>query len=138
MGEFKDIKTVHRIVVDCMQNVHPIYSIKDPVVKQGIQEVIGRITEYINAIYKATVQGADPKTIAMDWMKLVGDGILPAQNAISYDRNAGGSSGGIRSTQFRANPQTKAKEINFGQGWIQYNQSNPDHKVAAEENGIPW
>ena len=63
-------------------------NIEDPVTKAGIQEVIARINEYIQAIYKATVQGVDPKTLADKWIKLVGDGILPAQNSLAYDRKS--------------------------------------------------
>jgi hypothetical protein len=109
-------------------------SVKDPVVKQGIQEVTARITELIDAIYKSTVQGVDPKTIALDWMKLVGDGILPAQNAISYDRNSG--AGGVGKVQFQTDPRTNGLQINFGQGWIQYNATNPQHKAAYTAAGF--
>lgn len=63
-------------------------NVEDPVAKAGIQEVIARITEYTQAIYKATVEGVDPKALADDWVKLVGDGILPAQNSMAYDKNS--------------------------------------------------
>jgi hypothetical protein len=65
-------------------------NIEDPVTKAGIQEVIARINEHIQAIYKATVEGVDPKSLGDNWVKLVGNGILPAQNAMAYDRRSMG------------------------------------------------
>ncbi len=63
-------------------------NIQDAVTKAGIQEVIARINEHIQSIYKATVAGVDPKSLANDWIQLVGDGILPAQNALAYDKSS--------------------------------------------------
>lgn len=115
-------------------------SIKDPVAKQGIQDVVADITQMIDAIYQGEIHGLDPKNMGMNWIKLVGDGILPAQNIIAYDikRGTAAGSGGVGAVQFQTNPRTKGKEINFGQGWIQYDKNNPNHKEAADENGIPW
>ena len=115
-------------------------SIKDPVAKQGIQDVVADITRMIDAIYQAEIQGVDPKTMGLDWVKLVGDGILPAQNIIAYDVKRGSlaGSGGVGAVQFQVNPRTRVKEINFGQGYMQYDENNPTHKQAAAENGIPW
>jgi len=64
-------------------------NIGDPVAKAGIQEIIARINEYTESIFKATVLGIDPKNLSNDWLKLVGDGILPAQNARAYDSKSG-------------------------------------------------
>lgn len=115
-------------------------SIKDPVAKQGIQDVVADITQMIDAIYQAEIQGVDPKNMGLDWIKLVGDGILPAQNIIAYDIKRGSlaGSGGVGAVQFQVNPRTRGKEINFGQGYMQYDENNPTHKAAAKENGIPW
>jgi hypothetical protein len=115
-------------------------SIKDPVAKQGIQDVVADITQMIDGIYQAEIQGVDPKNMGLDWVKLVGDGILPAQNIIAYDQKRGSAagSGGVGAVQFQVNPRTRGKEINFGQGYMQYDANNPTHKQAADENGIPW
>ena len=115
-------------------------SVKDPVAKQGIQDVVADITQMIDAIYQGEIHGLDPKNMGMNWIKLVGDGILPAQNIIAYDikRGSAAGSGGVGAVQFQTNPRTRGKEINFGQGWIRYDPNNTDHKAAADENGIPW
>ena len=65
-------------------------TVGDPVAKAGIQEISSRINEYTESIFKATVQGVDPKTMSNSWIKLVGDGILPAQNARAYDSKSSG------------------------------------------------
>ena len=115
---------------------------KDPAVKRGTQSIVTKITQMIDDIYKATVQGVDPKTIAMDWMKLVGDGILPAQNSLAYDRNSGlgGSSGAVGPAGFdlryTGKPAPNDLIINFGRGWEPYNEANPQHKVAGDAAGI--
>lgn len=102
-------------------------NVEDPVAKAGIQEVIARINEYIQAIYKATVQGVEPKALANDWLKLVGDGVLPAQNAMAYDRKS-----------FNANKKRLYKDpqgrdvIDLGNGPEWFDINNPAHKEYWE------
>ena len=38
MGYYKDIKTVMRVVTDCMRNVHPIYSIKELMIRKELEK----------------------------------------------------------------------------------------------------
>jgi len=115
---------------------------KDPAVKRGTQSIVTKITQMIDTIYKATVQGVDPKTIGGDWLKLVGDGILPAQNSLAYDRNSalGGGSGAVSPAGFdlryTGKPAPNDLIINFGRGWEPYNDANPQHKAAGDAAGI--
>jgi len=102
--------------------------ITDSVTKAGIQEVITRINEYIQAIYKATVEGVDPKSLADSWLKLVGDGVLPAQNAMAYDRNASSSS----KTRLYKDPNGR-RVIDLGQGPVYFDDKNPEHKRVRDE-----
>lgn len=106
-------------------------NIQDPVTKQGIQEVIARITEYTQAIYKATLQGVDPKSLADDWVKLVGDGVLPAQNAVAYDRK---SAGGVGKPKFGQDSYGNMMVSVGGGAYERFlPQSNPEHKAIADK-----
>lgn len=103
-------------------------NVGDPVAKAGIQEVIARIDEYIQAIYKATVQGVAPKSLANDWIKLVGDGILPAQNAVAYDTKLKSSN----KTRMYKDPQGR-RVIDIGNGPVYFDDNNPEHVKVRDE-----
>ena len=36
MGGFKGIKTARRVVLDAMQNIHPVYNIKELMIKKEL------------------------------------------------------------------------------------------------------
>lgn len=102
-------------------------NVGDPVAKAGIQEVIARINEYSEAIFNATVQGIDPKVMADNWIKLVGDGVLPAQNAAAYDK-------GSLARKVRVYQETSGKwVIDFGNGPELLDKTKPEHKEALEK-----
>jgi len=104
-------------------------NVGDPVAKQGVQEVIARINEYLETIYKATVQGVDPKALTDDWIKLVGNGILPAQNAMAYDRAP-------TRPKFDTDSQGRMLISVGGEPYVLFNANNPKHKEIADQMGL--
>jgi hypothetical protein len=128
-----ELRTLVNKMIGGRQNAAFDYStmanrVEDPVAKAGIQEVIARINEYIQAIYKSTVQGADPKALANDWIRLVGDGILPAQNAMAYDRGSAAN----RKVRVYQDPSGKwVIDMGAGPEWL--DKSKPEHAKALEQ-----
>lgn len=105
--------------------------VEDPVTKAGIQEVISRLNELTDSIFKDTVMGLAPQKTAPDWLKLVGDGVLPAQNARAYDRRSAGSIGKPKFGQDRDGNMM----ISVGGGAYErfLPQSNAEHKAIADK-----
>ena len=101
-------------------------------IKATAMQAVQDISQAIDAIFNATLDPkADPSTA---WQDLVRDGIAPAQGVLAYDSGSG----------LRSNGQAPGKvqisyvgpgdyRINFGQGWMQYDNKNPAHTAAAEK-----
>ncbi len=104
-------------------------NVGDPVAKQGVQEIVARINEYLETIYKATVQGVNPKALVNDWIKLVGDGILPAQNAMAYDRSP-------TRPKFDTDAQGRMLISIDGDPYVLFSAQNPKHKAIADQMGM--
>ena len=59
MGYFKDIKTVLRVVTDCMRNVHPIYSIKELMIPVWVAANEAQVFTVLLALVWAAAKGVE-------------------------------------------------------------------------------
>jgi hypothetical protein len=98
----------------------------DPVAKQAAQEIATAISTNIEAIYRATVDGAGTNAVNSAFVELVKDGIAPAQNTLAYDNN----SGGVASKPRFGTGEDGGTIISVDNGpFIKYDpKNNPEHK----------
>ena len=104
-------------------------TVEDPVIKKGLQKIVAKLNQYSSAIFDATVMGIDPKKLSLDWQQLVGDGILPAQNARAYDRGTARKTADLR----WQGPGENDFIINLGGGWVKFDPKNREHAAVAEK-----
>lgn len=67
MGKYKDIKTVRKVIIDTLQNVHPIYNIKELMIKRELSKNPDLATEdwkrFLPEFKKRNVQRKKPKNV---------------------------------------------------------------------------
>jgi len=90
----------------------PTY-IGDPNQKDYAEDIIVDIDKSIDAIYNATLQNTDSKTVANLFTQLVGMGVLPAQNMMAYDTGRRGVGGAGVVTGLSAQTQQLANAAKF-------------------------
>jgi histone H3/H4 len=105
----------------------------DPVAKQAAQEITTAISTNIEAIYRATVDGAGTNAVNSAFVELVKDGIAPAQNTLAYDRGSQ-SEVDVRVKRGSMPPEI---EIDLGNGaYVPFDKTNPKHVEAAKMLGV--
>lgn len=71
MGPFKGLKEVRRVVEDCMKNIHPIYYIKELMIKQELSKNPALANEdwsrFLPSFKKRNV--ARKKKTSKNWLK---------------------------------------------------------------------
>ena len=98
--------------------------------KATAMQAVQDIHQAIDNIFNATLDPKADPTAA--WQQLTRDGIAPAQGILAFDK------GGIQADRAPGQVEIRAVgpgdyRINFGAGWIRYDNKNPAHTAAAEK-----
>jgi len=104
-------------------------SIGDPTQKLYAEKVVADIDKSVDAIYDATLQNTDSKTVADLFTALVGMGVLPAQNMAAYDRK---SAAQRNKTRLYTDPDGR-RVIDLGQGPEWFDEKNPEHIKVRDQ-----
>jgi len=85
----------------------------NPQQKLYTEKIIADIDKSVDAIYNATIQKTDPKAVGNLFTQLVGQGVLPAQNILSYDTGRRGVGGAGVVTGLSTQTQQLANAAKF-------------------------
>lgn len=117
IGKFRQLKTVRRIVLDCMQNVHPVYHIKELMIMEQLKK--------------------DPAMINEDW-----DRYLPQFKKRNVKRKSTKPKG-KKKTEEEYNPfppeqkpRKIDKELETGEYWQKDNNNKKSSKAIEEDDDI--
>jgi hypothetical protein len=115
-------------------------SIADPTQKKYADKIVADIDKSVDEIYNATLQNTDPKSTTNLFTQLVGLGILPAQNMLSYDTGVGGRAGATGAVQLGPQAQQMADQAKLTDADVlnlqQLGKNPANHPALLQMMGI--
>ena len=112
--------------------------VNDPTQKAYTEKIVAEIDNIIDGIFKGTVTPVTPNVMTGYFTELVGKGVLPAQNILSFDQGKSGTGVGQRTGAVNLSPaaralQDKAKLTDADIINLQQLGKNPADAAALDE-----